>query len=490
MKIRIVFVLILMSVCVAGIAGLQWYWNYQNYQNTVRTFNHDINDALNKAVDKEIDQRHQKIITRFKSWLADTSFVLITCDNLNRHGDTQFHMRDTHPYEAGDRGTSLGFEDFKEKLSVITPAAKKAFIHHFGDVILGNDLEKGIVYYYTQRLGDSLTYIYGKTKLDTTALRQLYRRELSLKGIHAAFTLNPVNFDRHNGDRTLTVNTALRRPYKKEPVNAGFQSAGTYFIKEMKWLVITSLLLIGITLFCFGYTVKTLLSQHQLALLKDDFIDNMTHEINTPLSSIKITTEALKTFDHNPETRREYLNIISYQVEKLSALSTQLLAIGRLNRHIRGHSEVVELNGLIGKAVQDMAPQTKNMNAVIHWQPAGQEVYVKGDASALLSAFINIIDNALKYAAGAAVLNIRMTINQQYAEITFADNGMGIPQEYRRQVFDKFFRVPKGNLHNVKGYGLGLSYVKQVIDRHKGTISVAGNEPAGSIFTVKLTLDK
>lgn len=107
MKKRIVLILISMSLCVAGITGLQLFWNYQNYRNTVKTFNHDINDALNTAVNKEIDQRQQKIISVFKQWLADTSFVMITCNIDNRNSITAFHIMDSHPYLKGEKGITL-----------------------------------------------------------------------------------------------------------------------------------------------------------------------------------------------------------------------------------------------------------------------------------------------------------------------------------------------------------------------------------------------
>ncbi|SDF46855.1 His Kinase A (phospho-acceptor) domain-containing protein [Mucilaginibacter pineti] len=488
MKKRIALILILMTVCVAGITGLQLYWNYQNYKSTVKAFNHDINEALNTAVDKEIDQRHQKIIAKFKVWLTDTAFVQITCDTNNRHGRTVFHMRDTHPFDRDEKGVNLGITKFKIQLNKITPAAKRLFIDHFGDNILKEDLKKGIVYNYTQRLGDSLLTVYEKSKLNIAVLAKLYKEELRAKDIKTSFLLNPKNEGNQKLHLTKQVNTALRRPYEKEMVDAGFQSPDAYYLKEMKWLIITSLLLIAITLFCFAYTVKTLLSQHKLALLKDDFINNMTHELNTPLASIKLTTDALKLFDHSRNTQLEYLDIIGYQTEKLTALTAEILNTGKVDQHIRENNATIDLNELIEKAIHDLEPQSKSNHIHIQYQPYADNVFVKGDSSSLLNTFINIMDNAMKYAQGRALLHIVLSVKPKYVEVMFKDNGIGIPEEYRGKVFDKFFRVPKGNKHDVKGYGLGLSYVKQVVEQHRGTIAVAANNPAGSIFTIKLPL--
>lgn len=477
-----------MTLCVAGITGLQLYWNLQNYNNTVKAFNHDINEALNTAVDREIDQRHQKIIVGFKRWLADTAFIQITCDTNNRPVRTVFHMVDTHPLNKDEKGIYLGITKFKAKLTKITPAAKQIFINHFCDNILKEDLKKGIVYNYTQRLGDSLLAVYERSKLNIVALAKLYNEELGAKDIKTIFKLNPQNTREQKLYLTKQVNTSLRRPYEQEMVYAGFQSPDVYFIKEMKWLIITSLLLIAITLFCFAYTIRTLLSQHKLALLKDDFINNMTHELNTPLSSIKITTEALKTFDHNRHTQQEYLDIINYQTEKLMALTTQILNLGKLDKYINESIGVVELNRVIETAIHEMEPQTKNIEAIIKFQQIDKKIHIKGDSVSLVNTFINIMDNALKYANGKAILKIVLSVHSNHVTIFFKDNGIGIPPEYREKVFDKFFRVPTGNRHDVKGYGLGLSYVKQVIVQHKGTISVAANDPLGSIFTINLPL--
>lgn len=478
-------IILLMTVCVMGITGLQLYWNYQNYKTTVKNFDRDINETFEAAVDGEIDHRHSQIVAKFKTWLADTSFVTITCRNDNRENRTVFHMADTHPLIGDEKGVDLGISYFHERLTKITPAAKKIFINHFGDNILREDLRKGVVYNYTQKLGDSLQAFYEQRKLDKNILRNLYQQELSTKNIDENFTLNPSISTQY---LTRQVNCALRRPYDKEFVRAGFQSPDAYFINKMKWLIFTSLLLIVITLCCYGYTVKTLLSQHQLAILKDDFINNMTHEVNTPLASINITAEALKTFNHDRQTQQQYLDIITYQAGKLSGLTARILTANSQRGRGAYHMKSIDLSELIAKAINDMAQQSKSANAVItcHFPPT--PLKIKGEESDLIDVFTNILDNALKYNNGTPLIDIIVFDKNEYAEITFRDNGIGIPAVYQAKIFERFFRIPKGNIHDVKGYGLGLSYAKQIITQHKGSISVTGNKPSGSIFTIQIPL--
>lgn len=478
-----------MSCCVTGITGLQLFWNYQNYKNTVKTFNVDTNAAFQAAIDKETAQRYENISIKFRGWLSDTSFVQITADSKNRAQKTVFHLNDTHPAIPGKNGASIGFMSFHEKLDHITPSAKTFFINQFSVDMLKRDLMNGNIYFYTQRLGDSLSLVYDSSKLNPVLLAKLYQQELRSKGINSSFTLNTTKPKDKNLFTTQLVNTALRKPYHKEFITAVFENPDSYYLKEMKWVIITSFLLISITLFCFVYTSKTLLSQHKLAKIKDDFINNMTHEINTPLASIGITTQALKKFDYDQNTRNDYLNIISYQVEKLTSLSTQILNSASQANFTSKDDEPVELNALIKKAIYEMTPQITNSNGLVNFSSEEQNIYVQGESKTLLNAFTNIIDNALKYNTGILQLDITLSHQHKQAKLTFEDNGIGIPIVYIDRIFEQFFRVPTGNTHNVKGYGLGLNYVRQVVQQHKGTISLTPNIPYGSIFTFKFPLN-
>ena len=488
MKKHILLILVLMSLCVTGIVGLQLFWNYQNYRTTVKTFDHDINEALNIAVAKETDQRQDQIVNKFKGWLADTSLIIITADHKNRDSMTVFYTQDAHPKFKEDKKSrsQFGLSDFKEKLDHITPKAKAFMIKHFGDRILKRDLKEGIVYHYTQLLGDSLEKVFNASKVRPRALEQLFKQELVNKNIDAPFVLNPTG----QADLFLTkkVNTNFRKPFKNDFVYAGIESPNTYFFKEMKWVIITSLLLIMITISCFTYTVRTLLSQHKLAELKEDFIKNMTHELNTPISSIKITAEALKTFKHNPIIEKEYLDIIIHQSDKLQDLTSKILDTGRLIKNHAVNWVKIVINEFITAAINDLRSQIESHEAIVNYTPSNGAPSIRGDTSSLRNVMVNLIDNALKYSAGRSLVSIQVKVLAHHATIKVTDNGIGIPSEYHAQVFEQFFRVPQGNLHDVKGFGLGLSYVKQVIQRHQGEIAVANHQPTGCVFTIKLPL--
>lgn len=488
MKKHILLILLLMSLCVTGIVGLQLFWNYQSYKITVKAFDHDINEALTSAVAKETDQRQDQIVKRFKGWLADTSLIIITADHKNRDSTTVFYTQDAHPKFREDikRKSQFGLQDFKEKLDHITPKAKAYMIEHFGDRILKRDLKQGTVYYYTQMLGDSLQKVFNGSRMNPQEIKILFRRELAARNIDAGFILNP----QKKADLFLTkqVNTNFRKPYKNDFVYAGFENPYTYFFRKIKWVIISSLLLIFITIGCFAYTIRILFSQQKLAQLKEAFISNMTHELNTPISSIKITAEALKSFKHRPETTYEYLDIITYQADKLSKLTSQILNNSQLIKNDATNWTKINLNDLVVTAIYDLKSQSESNYAMIESRLPDVAPWITGDTSSLRNVLINLIDNAFKYTTATPRITIDVIVSAKQAVINVTDNGIGIPEEYHLAVFEQFFRVPQGNLHDVKGFGLGLSYVRQVIQHHKGEVTVINNMPSGSIFTIKLPL--
>ncbi len=474
-----------MTGCVGGIIGLQLFWNYQNYERTKATFSHDTNESLSRAVGRERAERHGLLVGQVKRWLADTSFIRITCDINPRYNVTVFHINDRYPKFKGSLGESFSLENFKPKLKQITPEAKRFLIEHFAEKTVRADLQKGYIYYYTQRLGDSLTVAFRKSRVRLYRLQAIYQSELAAKGIQTPFRLNPTSPE-EAPFLTRSVNTTLRPLTDNQFVRAGFESPDAYFLRTMRWLILSTFGLILVSLICFGYTVKTLLSQHKLVALKDDFINNMTHELNTPLTSIQITAEALKTFDHSPQTQREYLDIITYQTGKLIDLAAQILGANRqLNKSV-DKCGVVDLDELVQKAIRELSHRMTGRPVQVSYHPGGVPLRVQGDELSLANVLGNLIDNALKYTLDEVSIRIETTARDRQAEIVVADNGIGIPAEYRKRVFEPFFRVPKGSQHDVKGYGLGLSYVRQVLQRHGGSIRVEANQPAGSVFTLTL----
>ena len=487
MKQPLTLIVTLMALCIGGIIGLQLFWNYQNYRATVKSFQYEINQTLSQAVDQETAQRRQALINQVKRWLADTAFIQITCDTKNLDSNTVFHMNDRYPKFKGSSGFTFGIADFKPRLTRLSPSVKTMVINHFADRRVRQDLQEGMIYYYTQRLGERLKRASDQSHVRLSELSRIYHNGLAAKGIDAPFFLTPTRRG-GSGYWTQPVATSFRKPYANEWVRARFEPPTSYFVKTMKWVILSTLLLVAISLFCFGYTAKTLLSQHKLAQLKDDFINNMSHELNTPLASIKITAEALKAFNHSPEVQKNYLDIITYQTDKLTGLTTQILNANRQITLTNEPWQAVNISQLLEQAIQELPLRHALPDAWVSYQPPTEPVLVNARSTSLLAVFTNLLDNAVKYGSTPPQLGICMMTKNRWVDIGFADNGIGIPVEYRTKIFDPFFRVPQGNVHDVKGYGLGLSFVRQTLLQHGGSIRVEANEPRGSLFWIRLPL--
>ncbi|WP_177217122.1 sensor histidine kinase [Pedobacter insulae] len=485
MQKRIVSVLILMSICVLGITGLQLYWNYQNYQVVVANFRKDADIALDKAVDEEIKLRRKQIVLIFKGWLADSTIMKITCDTANREHQTAFTLKDAVPYypnEKADQRT-VSISNFKEKLGKITPKAKQVIINHFA-MIVQDDLRDGTTFYYTQGIGHRLEKVFENSRLNIINLEALFEKELQKKNISQAFKLITKEHVKVAGFTTHKVNAALRRPYKKEMVWAKLETPNQYYFREMKWLIISSFLLIGITLFCFYYTIKTLFNQYKLVAIKNQFISNMTHEINTPLSSIQVTTEALQQFNFDEETKAKYLDIILYQTKKLNGLSEEILENAKLETLAFKRDQEVDIVQLLATLIQDLKLEER---VILNYQSNLVNAILKGNKSHLSRSIANVLENAFKYnTAHSPTIDIELQETNKGFKITISDNGPGIANEFKDKIFDQFYRIPTGNVHDIKGYGLGLSYVKKIISQHHGSIRVSDNQPRGTIFSINL----
>src|SRR5690606_5160833 len=235
---------------------------------------------------------------------------------------------------------------------------------------------------------------------------------------------------------------------------------------------------------------RNLARQHRLVQLKNDFVSNITHELKTPIATMGVAIEALRNFNAINDTNRtrEYLDISQNELQRLGLLVDKVLKLSMFGKkEMDLKLETVNLREITDEVVNSMKLQIERSKGTVAIQSSG-DVKVEGDRHHLLSVIFNLVDNAVKYAKENPIIAI--DISEQGDDVVFIirDNGIGIPPEYSKRVFEKFFRVPAGNTHNSKGHGLGLSYAKDVIRRHGGRIAMDSQPGAGSTF--KLTIPK
>ena len=262
----------------------------------------------------------------------------------------------------------------------------------------------------------------------------------------------------------------------------------SYLIKKISWPILFSVLLVGLTVVSFILLYRSLLHQHRLAQIKNDLISNITHELKTPIATVGVAIEALKNFNamQDPEKTKEYLDISQNELQRLGLLVDKVLKLSMFeNKKIELKYEVLDLEEIVKEVVASLRLQLEKYNARINIHTGGN-ILIKGDRVHLLSVVFNLLDNALKYSKENAAIQVDISEAHDNIVLKVTDNGIGIPQEYKTKIFEKFFRVPTGDQHNAKGHGLGLSYAAQVIRQHRGNIEVDSHEGLGSTFTITL----
>jgi len=243
-----------------------------------------------------------------------------------------------------------------------------------------------------------------------------------------------------------------------------------------------------IVVFFFAYTLFVILKQRRLSEVQKDFINNMTHEFKTPLSTIALSTEVLKdpAIVHHPERLLNYATIIGNENQRLKQQVERVLQMARLDKEDIGlKRELLDVHDLIREAVGNISLTLQGRNGKITLDTQAWPSLVSADKLHLTNVFFNLLDNAVKYTTRPPEIVIRTTSSQGHIVIRIEDKGTGISRENQRKVFHRFYRVPTGNVHDVKGFGIGLNYVKLIVESHQAKISLESEPGKGSIFTIR-----
>lgn len=259
--------------------------------------------------------------------------------------------------------------------------------------------------------------------------------------------------------------------------------------REIAPQILFSVFVTMLTATAFVIMYRSLRSQQRLMQLKNDFISNITHELKTPVTTVSVALEALRNFKglENPQTTREYLDIAQSELNRLTLLTDKILKAAIFeNKGIGFQPEPVDLLKTVDQILHSMKLIFDKQKAQVNFERKGDSFTIIGGSVHLTNVIYNLLDNALKYSGGEPKISISLLAEENQVILKVADQGIGIPSEYSKKIFEKFFRVPTGDVHNVKGYGLGLSYVQAVIKSHHGLIEVSSKPGEGSIFTVFL----
>ncbi len=246
-----------------------------------------------------------------------------------------------------------------------------------------------------------------------------------------------------------------------------------------------------VVIFFFVYTILVILKQRRLSEIQNDFINNMTHEFKTPIATIAISSEVLKdpAILQTPERLLNYATIIQNENQRLKQQVERVLQMAQLDKADMGLKvEEINFHDLIQEVVENNSLFLESKSATIHLSLEANNVHILADKLHFTNLIFNLLDNAIKYNHNKPEITIATRNVNHQMEIRVSDNGIGIRPEHKQKVFHKFYRVPTGNIHDVKGFGLGLNYVKMIVEKHNGEILIESNHGKGSTFIIVLPI--
>ena len=268
----------------------------------------------------------------------------------------------------------------------------------------------------------------------------------------------------------------------------------TGYLWSSVWVIlIATIFFTAITLFCFTYTISVIFRQKKFDQVKNDFINNMTHEFKTPLATISLAADSIgsPTILNNPEKVKRFIEIIKQENKRMNGQVEKVLQMAILDKDtFKLKITELDINEIIEHAMLNFALQVESRDGSIRTELKAERHIIEGDFTHVSNIIHNLLDNANKYSPDKPEITIKTRNISDGIEITVEDKGLGLSPASRKLIFDKFYRVPTGNVHDVKGFGLGLSYVKNMLTAHKGNIDVKSELGKGSSFIVFLPIQQ
>jgi len=474
---------ILLVVTIVVITGFQLFWIWQNFQNEKRSLEVKTGINFREAV---YALQAAQLSNRFGLPVGTTdSFQIEIVEGGMQHEKLIRHSKTREVVSMVNvlRNRKDSLIQQPAKVTITANPRPGIFIKDSTTDPDAWEQKSGAVFIKMLSGIDSLT--------DTLKLTDIHKATNAIfikEKIDVPFSVikkdTVVNENMFPGQTEVTVGFAKPSTYKLELGNTA-----PYLFMKLLSPILFSIFLIAVTMASFVLLYRNLLQQQRLAALKNDFISNVTHELKTPIATVNVALEAMKNFNaiNDPVKTKEYLDISQGELQRLSLLVDKVLRISMFeNREIHLNNETVDMSALVSEVASSMRLQFEKKSANIHIEVSGDNTEIQADRLHMMSVVYNLFDNALKYSEDAATVNVDIKDLGDQLELSVADNGIGIPVAYRRRVFEKFFRVPHGDTHNVKGYGLGLSYVSQIIREHHGTIRVESAEGQGSRFIITI----
>ncbi len=529
------WILYFITATILTTIAVQFYWNYKNYQENKQRVMNEIQISLDNAVEQYFADLSKKnyfaIVTDKKDSTRQNRMknvwrnIFSKIDSTNGKTDNRLQKKDTTP-KLDFQITSIKFEtddenDFNRTTSVIDSIMCDTIFKLDKNIDKKTPIKGFTQFHKNEKTG---THIEGNTVSDVRVFRgkQATDSLKLIKGLQTIFvavqndTINPIKIDsilrKELVKKNINVNYGFEY-FKSDTLQSDFlpvpikqfeiiESKSTFLGPDkqfkMKYTnpsaealrrsstgILLSLLLSLAVISSLFYLLKIINEQKELAEIKNDLISNITHEFKTPITTVSTALEAINNFNaiEDTEKTKKYVSISENQIKKLHLMVEKLLETATLDSEkLLLKKEQIEIINLIEK-LSNKHQLLTNIKE-IHFSSNAKSLVLNIDEFHFENAVSNLIDNAVKY--GGDKIDILLIVERDNITISVSDNGKGIDKNQQEKIFDKFYRIPKGNTHDVKGFGIGLYYTKKIIEKHGGSLNLQA-KPGKTVFKIDLT---
>lgn len=520
-----VLIVVLMSISLIGIISVQLYWINNAVESKDAQFDNDVKKAMARASERLRDREQDLYLSKLKpifeskeflSKAEIKNFLIQQIDTVNQKrfsfGSTiveenfkiPLDILNENPFLNND---SIILKRFTRRNDIFT-----AQIISTDDDLIGFDDQK----YSKKSMFDEWTDTkeiddlyreYQKEfpihkrisnrEISTTLREELQRNNIEIDFKYGVYN-NGLATKLKSGYFTINPKKSYRYPLFEDQRGSSsftlyvdFPGKNKHILSDISYILLLSLFFIFIIIVAFSSSLYQLVKQKKISEIKTDFINNMTHEFKTPIATINLALDSIK----NPKILKDeekvlrYIKMIRDENKRMHGQVENVLRISRLEKNqIEINKDAIDLHDVIEDAISHVSLLTLDKKGTIttHFSAIQSEALV--NQFHMTNVMVNMLENALKYSADAPKIDIYTESTNKNLVIKIKDEGIGMSKQALKHAFDKFYREQKGNIHDVKGHGLGLAYVKEIIENHHGTVFVESEKGKGSIFTVKLPL--
>ncbi len=519
-KKMFILIVVLMSISLIGIIAVQLYWINNAVESKKAQFKNDIQKSLGAAAER-INEREQAEFQKkienliAKKGLADKaelkSYLIQQIDTTTKekitfggtfleenfklptdflNNDSIIYKRVTGKKDFFKSSLIKNVDSYFPKLS----EERYSFIKTYSDfdklqaVDLLNDVNRRKLIH--ERISNN--------ELNRTIKEQLAKRNIRLDFKYGVYSIDGLATKLKSGYYTINTKESFKYPLFYDAqgnvsynLQLTFPNENEHILSGISSILLLSLFFIFIIIVAFSSSLYQLIRQKKIAEIKTDFINNMTHEFKTPIATINLALDSIK----NPkilgvdEKVLRYVEMIRQENKRMHSQVENVLRISRLEKNqIDLSTETIDIHDTIEDAISHVSLLVEDRKGTVERHFEALESELSGNQFHLTNVIVNMLENAIKYSEGPPVIDIYTASTAKFFIFKIKDTGIGMSKVVQKQAFNKFYREQKGNIHDVKGHGLGLAYVKEIIEKHHGNVMIESEKGKGSIFTVKLPL--